>query len=317
MAMQLIQFDELLKSLHQERPLEENLSKIIREIENEFSFLSLGIFLKVPKSEIYRLKISRNISHKFAKNTIFTKGDPLIDELLDFKMLILDAPGRYMMEHEYKQLVIIPIFQNNELLGFLFINKKESNFNSEELTHLSIFSSIISFTVNTYVLESKMDHQYKEFELTRVYSYQAFLSKANSMFSLLLRYQRDLTISVIKIGNFDKVIRTIGEQETNVLINDISRNMANNLRETDLIGKLHKDTLAIVMPETSEKNAIISLKRIKKTIDSISKCKVCKIGYGVCSKDDSISTVDQLIAKAEQAAVNSVRIRNEKIMSCE
>ena len=82
MEFNLLLFDDMLNGLLKKLELEEHLSHIIRNIEGEFDFQSMGVYLKVPNSDIFRMKISRNISHTFAKNSIFTKGDSIIKKLI-------------------------------------------------------------------------------------------------------------------------------------------------------------------------------------------------------------------------------------------
>ena len=102
MKFRLIQFNELMQDLLKEKPLEESLSQIIRTIEEEFNFNSLGVFLKVPRSEIFRLKIGRNLSHTFSKNTIFTEGDPLIVDLSKKQFIDLRMPATYFQAYGFE-----------------------------------------------------------------------------------------------------------------------------------------------------------------------------------------------------------------------
>ena len=119
-------FVELQKDIQADLPLEESLSRILRDLEKEIKYQSLGIFLKVPHTELYRLKISRHISHHFAKDTIFTAGDPLVQEMMKFEQIEIDEYGFYKFEHDFSHLIITPIFYKSELFGFMFLDKKEA-----------------------------------------------------------------------------------------------------------------------------------------------------------------------------------------------
>ena len=55
MDFKLGKFEKLLNELKEKKNLEENLSKIIRCMELEFDFQSLGIFLEVPKTILLNL----------------------------------------------------------------------------------------------------------------------------------------------------------------------------------------------------------------------------------------------------------------------
>jgi len=307
MEFNLLSFDDMLHNLLKKQELEEHLSHIIRNIEDEFNFQTMGVYLKVPNSEIFRMKISRNISHTFAKNTIFTKSDPMIEEIMNFKLLDIRFPGRYKFEKEYSHLLVHPLNQNEELLGFMFIDKFNEEFESEEMTKIKLFASIISLIVQLYLHSNELEHHRGIYEAANIYSYKAFVEKSNVIFSMMKRYDRDLTIAVIKIENFESIIRTIGEHETNDLLTEIAYIIKNDLRETDLIGKLHQDTFAVLMPETSSKNGLITINRVHNGIKKLPKINVCRIGWGIAGKDDKTQNVQKLMKFAEQAANDSYR----------
>lgn len=304
--MELIQFDKLLKDMQSRNSLEEKLSKTIRDITSEFSFQSLGLYLKVPKSDIYRLKISRNISHTFSKNTIFTKGDPMIEEIAKLETLNLLSPGRFIMEHDYENLVLLPIHHNEDLLGFFFIDNANNSFNSKEITQLNLYASVISFVVCTMQLEAQIDIRKKTHTEAVVLPYKSFMTKAKTIFSLMERYKRYITIAVARISNFEEVVRTIGENEMNDLMKQIANIFVSNFRDTDTIGKIHKDTFAILMPETSNKSSLIALERVKKKIDAIPISKIGKIGFGVANRSDQITNTKDLIKLAKEASDKAI-----------
>lgn len=307
MEFDLLAFNEMLKKLTNKSEMEEHLSYLIRNIEDEFAFQSLGIFLKVPNSDIFRMKISRNISHTFIKNSIFTQADPMIQELMSFKMLDIQSPGRYVFEKEYSHLLILPLCHYDKLLGFIFIDKEEEFFQSEEMTKINIFASTLSLIVQLDLQSKEIEQHRGIYESANIYSHKTFLEKSEVIFSMMKRYNRYLTIAVVKIDNFDNIIRTIGEHETADLMKQISYLIKSELRETDIIGKIHDDTLAVLMPETSSKNSFITVNRVNNRINELPMMKVCNTGWGIATKDDKTQKAEDLIVYAEHAANDSNR----------
>lgn len=307
MEFNLLAFDEMLQKLIKKYEMEEHLSYIIRNIEDEFNFQSLGVFLKVPNTDIFRMKISRNISHTFIKNTIFTKADPMIQELMPLKMLDIQSPGRYIFEKEYSQLLILPINHYDKLLGFMFIDKRDEVFESEEMTKMRIYTSILSMIVQLDLQNKEIEQHRGIYESANIYSHKAFLEKSEVIFSMMKRYNRYLTIAVIKIDNFDNIIRTIGEHETTDLLKQVSYIIKSDLRETDIIGKIHDDAFAILMPETSSKNSFITVNRVNNRISEMPMMKVCKTGWGIATKEDDTQKAEDLVVYAEHAANDSTR----------
>lgn len=307
MEFNLLSFDDMLNGLLKKLELEEHLSHIIRNIEDEFDFQSMGVYLKVPNSDIFRMKISRNISHTFAKNSIFTKGDSIIKKLMQLKLLDIRPSGRYKFEKEYSHLIILPLNHNDELLGFMFIDKYKEEFECEEMTKIKLFSSIISIIVQLYLQNNEIEQHRGIYESEKIYSFKAFLERSEVIFSMMKRYIRNLTIAIMKIESFENILRTIGEHETNDLLKQISHIIRNDLRDIDIIGKIHKDTFAILMPETSSKNGFITIKRVNNKIMKLPIMKVCKINWGIAQMDDKIKNTEDLIKFAENAAYDSNR----------
>ncbi len=313
MGFNLLSFDDMLYNFLKKQELEEHLSHIIRNIEDEFDFQSIGVYLKVPNSEIFRMKISRNISHTFAKNTIFTKGDPMIKELMHYKHLDIRPLGRYIFEKEYSHLLVFPLNYNEELLGFIFIDKSNEVFESEEMTKIKLFASIISLNVQLHLQSKKIEQHRDIYESARIYSSKAFIEKSEVIFSMMKRYKRYLTIAVIIVDNFEKIVRTIGEHETNDFLKQISFIIKNDLRETDIIGKIHKDSFAVLMPETSSKNGFITINRVNNRIKKLPMIKVCKIGWGIASNENETKNAEKLLKFAEHAAFDSNRNKEGNI----
>ncbi len=313
MEFNLLSFDNLLSGLLTKQELEEHLSHVIRYIEDEFDFQSMGIYLKIPNSDIYRMKISRNTSYTFAKNSIIKNDDPLIKELRQFKILDIKSPAKYKFEKEYSHLLVLPLHHNNELLGFIFIDKYKEVFEIEEMTKIKSYASIISLIVQLDLHCIEIEQHRGIYVSEKVYSFKAFLERSEVIFSMMKRYKRQLAIAVIKIENCENIVRTIGENKTNDLLKQISQIIKNDLRETDIIGKLHKDSFAVLMPETSSEKGIITINRVNERIMKLPLIKVCKICWGIAERDENIDSAKDLIKFADHAAQDSNRNEESNI----
>ncbi|MBN1326678.1 MAG: sensor domain-containing diguanylate cyclase [Candidatus Cloacimonetes bacterium] len=315
MAFDLSRFEKTLTDLLKDNNLEENLSKIIRNMEKEFDFQSLGIFLKNFKTNIYRLKISRNLSHSFEKNTVFHECDKLISHLKPLKLLdyypsTSDVP---MFEKSFSHLLVVPLHNNRELLGFIFIDRESGNFDQEEISKLNIFSVLISlgFSLvnNRHDIEQLIDRD----ELTQLYNHRSFMDRTEKVLSQAKRYKRDLTLLILKLDNFENVIRTIGKDNTDDLIKSIALILEKNLRDTDIIGRIYKDTFAVAMPETHENVSMIAIFRLDEKILELPLMNNYKIGWGVVESNESVLDLSDLINKATEAAFESCRKTEENV----
>ena len=309
----LTNFDNLLNELKEKKYLEENLSNIVRNIKKEIEFQSLGIFLKIPKTNNFRLKISRNISHTYKKNAILSADKPLIKELSHFKILKIFPGGKYKFEKDFAHLLIVPLYNNKVLLGFIFIDRLSSKFTESEIVKFSIYSSIISLGVSLAHQRDEIEHLVKIDEISGLHNYKSFYEIAKFLLSLMNRYKRDLTMAVFKINDFEDILRTFGKDTINETAREIGIILKNNLHESDISGRIFKDTVAIAIPETSVENCLKVVKRINKLIKNIPHLKNLKIGWGISHNKDFSRSVEELLTFAEQAAFESIREREKNI----
>ncbi len=315
MSIKLLPLDNMLQKVLTEKNLEEKLSTIIGDMEQEFIFSTMGIFLKVPNMEIYRFKIGRNLSHTFSKNTIFTQADPLITELMSLEMIDMKYPGQYMFEKDYSHLLIAPIFFQKELLGFVFTDKEENYFDQAEITKFHFYASIMSLSVTISKQQDVLDQHRDLFEYYRVYNHKAFMQQASVVFSMMDRYKRYLSLVIFEVGNMKKLLRTHSEMKVEKMMEAICNSFQNNLRESDLVGKMSKSRIAILLPETTEKDSIITIKRINQKIQEIDLVSSSKIGWGIKSRDDKTENVEMMLKEAEAAAQESHHKKKSEIMT--
>jgi diguanylate cyclase (GGDEF)-like protein len=314
MDLNLVKFENLLQELKHDKSLEKNLSIIIRAIELEFQFQSLGIFLDFPKDKAFRLKIGRNVSHTFAKRAIYHYSHPLIIQLQNLREIHFYDSQKQKMEHDFSHLTIIPLHNNSQLFGFLFMDKADGNFTPEEVTKLNIFASIISLGVNLNDLRSLLE-QVKVFdEVTRIYSYSSFIERASFIFSLMKRHQKNAVMAIFKVNNFNELIRTHGKEKINQTASEVGEILLNHLRTSDLAGKIFKDTIAIFMPETDIEGAMKVLQRLDEFICGLEIMEHEKLDWGMAKITKNVKDVHQLLHNAEEAAFEAVRNYEKKMI---
>ncbi len=313
MNLTVTKFNKLLNTLLKDKNLEENLSKIIREIEADFEFQSVGIFLKLSKSNLYRLKIARNISHCYEKNTIFSSDDQLIRDLSNLKPLKIKISNIINLEKEFSHLVILPVHNNLELLGFIFIDRMEGEYTNSEITVLEIYASIISMIVSFVNQRMLIERMTDVNKITGMYSYKTFYEKTEKMLFHAKRYNRDISIITLKLDNFENIIGTIGKKNTDSLLKQISCILTEHLRETDLIGHIYQDTFVITMPETHENISLIAIYRVDEKIKKLSLFNNFKVGWGVIEKKNKEDNLEELLRKSKEAAFESTRKEDDNV----
>jgi diguanylate cyclase (GGDEF)-like protein len=307
----LNKLDILLDELRQHHNLEENLSRIVRTIKSDLDFQSLAIYTKVEHNDIFRIKISRNISHTYEKSSVYNTEDPLIKQLKKLDTIVVGSKKEYKFEKDFTQLLIIPLHNNHELLGFLFIDRINDSFNDLEFTLLEIYSSILSLGISLHKQRYQIEKMRQTEEITGMYNYETFCQKADYVFRLMQKTESPLTAVVFKVDDYELILKTYGLntiRQTAAKLADILRNM---LEETDMFGKIYNDTVAILLPTKKLETVTTQIEEINKEFQKLTTLQKVKIGWGIVSA--KCINIEQLIRTAEQAAFESTRKRHNNI----
>ncbi|MCD4817115.1 MAG: GGDEF domain-containing protein [Candidatus Cloacimonetes bacterium] len=313
MELNLEKFNNLLSDLRQDKYLEENLHRIITEIEEEITFQSLGIYLHSHSENIFRLKIGRNVSHSFSKKVTFKDDCEFIQTLSDLKVKNLYNDDKFQFEKKYSNLIIIPLHNNNILFGFVFLDKAKGNFSNNDIIKACILSSIISLGINLNELRDEVFNMKILDDTLQIYTHKAFTDRSEFVFSSMFRYNKPLILTVFKINAFNKLKGTFGKTKMNETMAEVGSIIKKFLRTTDLAGKIYKDTVAILMPETTVEKAEIVIRRVDKLICDLEVLKGQKLGWGIAALDKNIEDVHQLLHNAEEASFEAIRKYDDNI----
>lgn len=307
-------FNLLLSILTDIHNINEKFELIGENLKKQTSFHSLGLFLKIPNMELLQCRYALNLSEKFIQNTIFTIADPLIQDLLRLKTLDIKFPGQYVFEHEYEHLIITPVKFEKKLYGFIFMDKKEGYFDPEEITELEIAASLFGMLVKISYLEEILSQHNEMYVYYRVFNREAFLDKASMYFKMLKRYNRYLSLAIIQLGNYKNFLRFHSDDKAERMLKNLCTTFQADLRQSDLVGKISKDKIAILLPETSAENAFLTLNRLRKKTDDLENIHSFKLGWGIRAMDDSDMSMEDLLSQAEKAAMNSLRKNSAEIL---
>jgi len=111
------------------------------------------------------------------------------------------------------------------------------------------------------------------------------------------RYDRAFSFLMIHIGNLGKISSQIGEENLNEVFLEIDSLIRKCLREVDFSAKYHENYFVVGLPETDEKGACVTAKRLTRSIGEhalsglISDIKLEPVvGISTLGKDAKVST---------------------------
>jgi diguanylate cyclase (GGDEF)-like protein len=301
---ELEDFKRMMEELQNQTNLEESLSKILRDIESEISYQSIGIILKFSEPDLCRIKISRGISHLFLKNHIFSTNEFPFKNLNE--MSIFHEPEKFMVEHNYKELILIPIKFRNEFSGAVFIDSKDSRFSDEEKIKLNIFASVISLIIRIFNLEKIIENFNETDSLTKLKSLKGVLSQGDYIFTQALRYGEDFVVAVLKLNRIAEFTRQYGMKTKDDLLIEIANNLKKELRKTEIIGRIYHDTFVILFPETNKVKAVSVISRLDTDFSQSDEISKLGLSWGLRDFSNQL-TLKELIDLANEESLDSFR----------
>jgi len=315
MPFMILRYREVMKKLIDIDSLEECLSQIVRDMETEFEFQSLGIFLRNESSKTFRLKISRNLSHAYQKRTEYQLHHAVVRRLEHGEIIQSTNPADIPYEKEYAHLVALPLLYRKELLGFLFVDHAQRTFTEEEIAKFDMFAGLTSMLLQLHRQEHLIESLTCYDAITGLYTYRHFHERALVAFQQARRYQHPLNLVVLKIGKYKDLYRTLGAAEAGSLIGRIAISLRDNLRLMEVIGLIYPDTVAILMPDSREEDVESVVERLQNTVMELSEhMKDSLLGWGIVSLSPELGDVDDMIRLAEEASFEATRRKNRNIL---
>ena len=222
-------------------------------------------------------------------------------------------------------LIAVPLDVNEEFWGILKgTSKNENVFDEGDLRLLSILGGISSLALTNAQLYTRTQELAITDGLTGLYVQSYFKERLSQEFVRSKRYKLPLTIAMLDIDHFKNVNDTFGHVVGDEVLKHVSAVIRNRLRDTDFLSRYGGEEFAVIMLQTSMKEAHKVAEDIRKTVqkeifsmsneNSDNIALEVTISIGVASLDEKIINYDELIDIADKAlyrAKNSGRNRTE------
>jgi len=156
--------------------------------------------------------------------------------------------------------------------------------------------------------------------LTSIHNYRFFKEILDNEIKRHKRYERNLSFLLIDIDDFKSINDTYGHLTGDIVLKKIARLLSKTVRSCDFLARYGGEEFAVILPETSEKEALMLGKRIVSIIEnhkfkSVEGEPIIKISVtvGLTSFPRSASNLKQLIDRADQALYKGKRSGKNRI----
>lgn len=201
-----------------------------------------------------------------------------------------------------------PIKVRHDVIGFLNLDSDQPNtFTSmEECERLKAFADLAGIAIDNARMYQKTKESAVIDSLTGINNRRNLLSIAEKEFERSERYNTPISIIMLDIDNFKLINDTCGHQAGDAVLMDVGKALSAFIRKIDTAGRYGGDEFCIVLPETDLEEARTAAARL---LDEFHRIKVPSISFqeylqaslGVACKNDDITNLEDLLARADLA----------------
>jgi len=219
-----------------------------------------------------------------------------------------------LAELQIVSLLAIPLSDGPDHMGLLLLTQSTArSWGANDLMVLKTIGEQIVIALNNVGLRRLV----KNLSVTDEHS--GLLKRASYLDLLLAETKRALqqntpvTILLMRIGERNELIKEFGEPAIEAAMQQISQIFAGNIRQNDLAFRYESTTIAIVLGETAEAEAVMAVEKLRKLISSVKMNGTAPVAVSagvaeavVRQQYDSVDTVTEVINRAEQALAAAV-----------
>lgn len=198
-----------------------------------------------------------------------------------------------------KSLVIMPMFNENELFGFFVFDtvKNKRKFSDEEIKLLKIFTDTIINAFSKHINDKKIRMLTYKDRLTGLYNRRFFEEELERIDT-----ERQLPISIIvaDINGLKIINDSLGHRKGDQMLKEAAAILNDSTREEDVVSRQGGDEFAILLPQTEKREAEKLISRIKKkTKQTNDRQLAVSIALGIAVKNDPDQNIEGVLRAAD------------------
>jgi diguanylate cyclase (GGDEF)-like protein len=182
---------------------------------------------------------------------------------------LMQCEGACPEELRILQTETIPVFIDSDLFGLVCIAAEESLLSDRRHQRML---SILAHNLMLFVKKALLLVQNQEMQtvdaLTGLYNERHFYQMMEREFDRAARYNVPLSLLFIDADHFKDVNETYGFETGDLLLQEISRIIMQNMRNTDFVSRYGGERFVVVLPETHYKNSEIMANRLRRFIEN-------------------------------------------------
>jgi len=207
-------------------------------------------------------------------------------------------------------LLAVPLMDGAEHTGLLLLLQTTSRtWNSSDVVVLKTIAEQITIALNNVGLRRLVKNLSVTDEGSGLLNRASYLDLLQAETRRSLQQATPVTVMLMQFGKGGHLAKELGEQGLELVMQQVGKMVSANIRQNDLAFRYARATLALVLGETGEKEALLALEKLRKLLAEIrlpGKDQPVTFAAGLAQavlkqNYDSIDIVTEVINRAEQA----------------
>ncbi|MBF0398209.1 MAG: GGDEF domain-containing protein [Desulfobacterales bacterium] len=209
-----------------------------------------------------------------------------------------------------KEIAMIPVTNNNQIIGIIGIDNIESNrpISDIEISAISIVANELGMAIEHALLFEKYRTQASIDPLTKINNRGAIDELLSKSFKNAKETNSNMCVTMIDIDYFKKFNDTFGHQTGDNVLKLIASVLSKYSRPTDHLGRYGGEEFVIILNDTDFESGIFFGERLRKNIELLGKMLVKRfkgiiltVSVGIATMNPNIKTKEELLEKADKA----------------
>lgn len=202
----------------------------------------------------------------------------------------------------------VPLIFQEKITGLLAIDSSEANhFTEEDINIAAEFANQVAIALENARLFQETQNQAITDPLTGLYNRRGLFELGKIEFARSVRLNQPFSAIMLDLDHFKKINDTHGHFAGDLVLREFANRCKNCIREIDYVGRYGGEEIIILLPETSINASLVVAERLRAAIANkpiqINEGSELNItaSLGVTSKDENTTSLEMLIARADQA----------------
>ncbi len=217
---------------------------------------------------------SNDVGSALAPGTILpiTPGDDMHRVYTEGRSVRVDrhAPGKRAARMGYGCSLTTPLPVRGRVWGVISVASVVPETLPPDVERvLDDFAELIGLAVANTEAHAVLVEQAATDPLTRLANHRAFHERLREELSRAQRHDRPLTLALLDVDHFKTINDSLGHERGDVVLAAVAATLSDVARSEDVLARLGGDEFAILMPETSEEQALAAVERARSAIAAI------------------------------------------------